>query len=171
MILVHVDQGKNLRSVMGSKICMKAIIEIPKGDDRRRHLKNDKSGFIDLGPIKDIIPVNDGVIPVHYGYIPETLNEKEGDEIDVLVLSDHALKVGQEVDVEPIALIKREDKDDKIVAVDKTKKLIKNWNDIPEDERILIENFFSYHHKFVSIENSEVARQYVEDGYKQFLKI
>lgn len=26
---------------------MKAIIEIPKGDDRRRHLKHDKSGFIE----------------------------------------------------------------------------------------------------------------------------
>lgn len=109
---------------------MKAIIEIPKGDDRRRHLKNDKSGFIDLGLIKDIIIVNDGIMPVHYGYIPETLNEKEGDEIDVLVLSDKSLEVGQEIEVDPIALIRREDEDDKVVAIDESRASVKTWNNI-----------------------------------------
>lgn len=148
---------------------MKAIIEIPKGDDRRRHLKHDKSGFIDLGPTKDIIPVNDGMMPVHYGYIPETLNEKEGDEIDVLVLSDKSLEVGQEIEVEPIALIRREDEDDKVVAIDESKKMFQKWDDIPELERKLIEDFFSYHYKFLSIENSDAARQYVEDGRKKFM--
>ena len=149
---------------------MKAIIEIPKGDDRRRHIKYDKSGFIDLGPIKDLIPVNDGIMPVHYGYIPETLNEKEGDEIDILVLSNKTLEVGQEIEVEPIALIRREDQDDKIVAVDGTKGTIEEWNDIPENERKLIEDFLSYHHKFLSIEDTKSARSYIEDGYKQFLR-
>ena len=64
---------------------MKAIIEIPKGDNRRRHLKSDKSGFVDLGPITNVIPVNDGIMPILYGYIPDTLDKKEGDEIDVLI--------------------------------------------------------------------------------------
>jgi inorganic pyrophosphatase len=150
---------------------MKAIIEIPKGDDRRRHLKDDKSGFIDLGQIRDIIPINDGVMPVHYGYIPETLNEKEGDEVDVLVLSDKSLEVGQEVEVEPIALIRRKDKDDKVVAVDESKKTLQKWDDIPEPERKLIEDFFSYHHEFLSIEDGQFAREYVDSGHKQFLKM
>ncbi len=149
---------------------MKAIIEIPKGDDKRRHIKNDKSGFIDLGPIKDIIPVNDGIMPIHYGYIPGTLNKKEGDEIDILVLSDEMLRVGQKIEVEPIALINREDGDDKIVATDETRRSVKKWNDIPENERELIESFFSYHHKFRSIDDAETARKYVETGYKQFLR-
>lgn len=149
---------------------MKAIIEIPKGDDRRRHIKPDKSGFIDLGPTKDVIPVNDGIMPVHYGYIPETLNEKEGDEIDVLVLSDNKLKVGQEVEIEPIALIRREDKDDKVVAVDESRKMLQNWNDIPEHEQKLIEDFFSYHHKFQSIEDARSAKRCVDIGCEQFLR-
>jgi inorganic pyrophosphatase len=149
---------------------MKAIIEIPKGDDRRRHIKPDKSGFIDLGPIKDVIPVNGGIMPVHYGYIPGTLNEKEGDEIDVLVLSDKSLEVGQEVEVEPIALIKRKDEDDKVVAIDESKKIFQKWDDIPESERKLIEDFFSYQHEFLSIEDGQSARQYVENGHKQFLQ-
>lgn len=148
---------------------MKAIIEIPKGDDRRRHLKHNKLGFIDLGQIKDIIPINDGMMPVHYGYIPGTLNEKEGDEVDVLVLSDELLEVGQEIEVEPIALIRREDGDDKIVAVDESKKMFQKWDDMPELEKKLIEDFFSYHYKFMSIENSDAARQYMEDGRKKFM--
>lgn len=147
---------------------MKAIIEIPKGDDRRRHIKYDKSGFIDLGPTKDVIPVNDGIMPIHYGYIPETLNEKEGDEIDVLILSEKILEVGQEINVEPIALIRREDEDDKIVATDETTKMIREWSDISEKERELIEKFFSYHHKFRSIENAETEKLYIEDTYEKF---
>lgn len=147
---------------------MKVIIEIPRGDDRRRHIKPDKSGFIDLGPTKDVIPVNNGIMPVHYGYIPETLNATEGDEIDALVLSGKPLKVGQEVEVEPITLINREDGDDKVVVVDETKKSMRSWNDVTEDERKLNESFFSYHHKFRSIENAESARGYVEDGYRRY---
>ena len=150
---------------------MKAIIEMPKGDDRRRHMRYDKSGFIDLGPTKDIIPVNDGIMPIHYGYIPETLNEGEGDEIDILIYSEKTLEVGQEIEVEAIALINRADGDDKIVATYETDEAIKEWTDIPKKERELIEKFFSYHHEFKSIENAEVAIQYVEDGYKQFLLI
>lgn len=149
---------------------MKVIIEIPKGDERRRHIKPDKSGFVDLGPTKDIIPVNDGVMPVHYGYIPETLNTNEGDEIDVLVLSDSVPSVGGELDVRPIALIRRADGDDKIVAVDVAKDSINEWGDVPEGERHLIEKFFSYHHAFLSIENADIAKQYIEEGRREYLK-
>lgn len=149
---------------------MKVIIEIPKGDNRRRHMRYDKSGFIDLGPIRDVIPVNDGVMPVHYGYISETLNEKEGDEVDALVLSNKLLEVGQEIEVEPIALINRADGDDKIVAVDETKKIIKTWDDLPQDERKLIEDYFSYHHKFLSIEDAISAKRYIENATNNFNK-
>jgi inorganic pyrophosphatase len=147
---------------------MKAIIEIPKGDDRRRHIKYDKSGFIDLGPTKDVIPVNGGIMPVHYGYIKNTLNVGEGDEIDVLVFSKKDLSVGEEVEIAPIALISRADGDDKIAAVDNTV-TYKSWLDVPESERKLIEEFFSYHHQFNSIEDAVIASQYVEKGYRQFL--
>ena len=74
--------------------------------------------------------MNNGIMPVHYGYIPNTLNKKEGDEIDVLVLSSDTLKVGQEIEVNPIALMRRADEDDKVVAVDSTQESIKSWQDI-----------------------------------------
>jgi len=141
---------------------MKAIIEIPKGDNRRRHLNNKKAEFVDLGSIKDVIPINDGVMPVDYGYIPETLNKKEEDEIDVIILSKKKFIVGQEVKIEPVALIRREDGDDKVVAVDETRQSIKIWSDIPENERKLVEKFFSYHHKLVSIDGADEAKEYIK---------
>ena len=110
-------------------------------------------------------------MPIHYGYIPETLNTKEGDEIDVLVLSDDATEIGQEIEVEPIALISREDGDDKVVAVDKTRKATRKWEDISESERKLIESFFSYHHKFRSIEDEKTARRYVNNGREQYMRV
>ncbi len=148
---------------------MIAIIEIPKGDDRRRHIKYDKSGFIDLGPIKETIPINNGIMPVHYGYIPETLNKTEGDEIDILVLSSKVYTVGEKIEVEPVALLRREDGDDKIVSVDKTMQSIKSWDDISPIEKGLIKNFFTYHHKFISFENATVAKKYIEKGSRQFV--
>ena len=145
---------------------MKAIIEMIKGDRIRRHLKYDKSGLVDLGLIKDVIPINDGVMPVHYGYIPATFNN-EDEEIDILIFSDKDLEVGEEIEVEPIALIIRADGDDKVIAVDDSVNL-KSWPDVPAGERELIEKFFSYHHEFKSIQDAALAKQYVEDGYKQF---
>ena len=155
------DPGRSIKGVMGNED-MKAIIEIPRGDDRRRHMKYDKSGFVDLGPIKDVIPVNKGIMPVHYGYIPGTLNESEGDEVDILVLSNKQYAVGQEIEVGLVALIKRADGDDKVVAVDETRKKVRGWNDILEGERTLLTDFFSYHHKILSIEDAACAREYVE---------
>jgi inorganic pyrophosphatase len=140
---------------------MKAIIEMPRGDTRRRHLKYDKSGFVDLSPIKDVIPANDGVMPVHYGYIPDTFNPKDDDEVDILVLSDKDFKVGEKTEVKVIALIKRADGDNKVVAVDETQPTIQKWSDVDGDTRSIIETFFSYHHPILSIEDADVAERYV----------
>ena len=171
MTSVLAGVGRSIRSVVESSLAfMQAIIEIPKGDDRRRHIKYDKSGFIDLGPTKDVIPVNDGIMPIHYGFIPETLNEKEGDEIDVLVLSDESLKVGHKITIEPIALIRREDGDDKIVAVDESKGQIRKWSDIQKEDRELIEKFFSFHYKFLSIDDLDSAMEYIKNGKQSFFQ-
>jgi inorganic pyrophosphatase len=143
---------------------MKVVIEIPKGDDRRRHLKYDKTGFIDLGPIRDKIPVNEGICPAHYGLIPGTKNEKEGDEIDVIVLSDHATSVGQEIEVEPIGILMRADGDDKVIAVDASQASVASWADVPKDERELMEKFFCHSHKLISIEDAKAAKAYIQKG-------
>ncbi len=135
----------------------KAVIEMPKGSKRRIHHKYDKSNFHDFGPLADKIPVNNGIMPVNYGYLPNYFNKKENDEIDVLIFSNKKLKTSETIYVNPIATLIREDGDDKVVAVDKTIKEIKQWHDISEKERELIIRFFSYHHKILSIQNKKVT--------------
>ena len=147
---------------------MKAIIEMPKGDIRRRHLNYEKTGFIDLGLIKDKIPVNDGVMPIAYGYISETLNVDEGDEIDVLVFSDENLKIGQEIEIDPIALLKRTDGDDKIVAAHKERGEVENWESVPKENRELIISFFGCNSPIEVIESRGAALEYVKQGSKNF---
>ncbi len=143
-------------------IAMHVIIEMPKGDTRRRHLKYDKSGIIDLGLIRDSIPVNDGVMPVAYGYIPDTVDVGEGDDVDVLVFSGRAFAVGEAVDVRVIGLLRRADGDHKVVAVERTSSAVSAYEDVSAAERTLIEEFFGYHHKIVAVEDADDARQFVD---------
>jgi inorganic pyrophosphatase len=114
---------------------MKAIIEIPKGSNRRIHIKNDKAGFVDLGLIKDKITANNGIMPVNYGFIPETFNEFDGDELDVCVLSNKILETGTEAKIRPIALVIRADNDHKVIATDNSIETLHEWADIPDNEK------------------------------------
>lgn len=139
-----------------------SIIEIPKGTDRRIHMAYDKSGFVDLGPIKDQIPVNDGIMPVHYGYINNTLNKDEGDEVDVLVFSEISYKTGDQVEIEIIGMLTREDGDHKVVAIDKTK-TIETLDDLSKDDLGLVLEYFGYKSKIIAQEGKEEALNYLEN--------
>ena len=144
-----------------NKAMYTAVIEIPKGDGRRRHLNYEKTAIIDLGPIRDVIPVNDGVMPVDYGYIEHTKNPIEGDEVDVIIFSIAIRKSGEKVGVSPIGLIRRDDGDDKVIAIDETISLITSWDDVSTEEKDLILAYFGYGHKILSIENREAAEAYL----------
>ena len=61
----------------------------------------------------------------------------------------------------PIALILREDGDDKIVAIDKTVENIKEWDDVDEKERKLTLDYFGFRHKIISVKNSKSAIEYI----------
>lgn len=143
-----------------------AIIEIPKGSDRRTHMAYDKSGFIDLGPIKERIPVNNGVCPVHYGFIEGTFNADDGDEVDVLVFSKNIYKTGDEVEINIEGILKREDGDHKIIASDNT---LENFvfNELPESERKIILDYMGYIAKISSIEPKIEAVEYVKSSIKK----
>lgn len=141
---------------------MDAIIEIPKGDTIRRHKNKHGEGLIELGLIKDVIPVNDGMNPVNYGYIPDTYNASDEDEVDVIVVTDEVYAIGQSVAITPIALLRRADHDDKVIAVPDGNTRIMQWDDIPVSERELLTQFYGYHHAITAIENSTKAREYIE---------
>ncbi len=139
----------------------KAVIEIPKGCDRRIHFKYDGSGFEDFGPIKEKIPVNDGIIPIAYGYIENAINKKEKDNVDVIIFSNKQFKTGDETDVEVIGLLEREDEDHKIIAVDDSVSY-KRFSEVLVDERKLIIDYFGYHHK-ITVQNIEEALEYLAE--------
>jgi inorganic pyrophosphatase len=140
---------------------LKAVIEIPKGNDRRWHLNYTKTAIEDFGPIKEKIPVNDGIMPVAYGYLENTVNEEEKDNVDVLVFSTKEYTIGEETEVTPFGYIHRDDGDHKILTVDKTV-AYESWSDVPKEERDLILEYFGYNHKILSIENREVAEEYIK---------
>lgn len=139
----------------------KAVIEIPRGCDRRIHMSYDKSGFIDLGPIKVQIPVNDGIMPVHYGYIENTVNKKEKDEVDVIIFSSKMYSTGDTLDVEIIGMLTRKDGDHKIIAVSESPE-IKDFEDILQEERDLILKYFGYKSEIISIDSKEKASGYLQ---------
>lgn len=147
---------------MESDTVYSATIEIPKGSDRRVHMAYDGSGFIDLGPIKDQIPVNDGVMPVHYGYLNGIMNEKEKDEMDVLVFSSRPLKTGDVLEAEIIGMLTRKDGDHKMITIDRSIK-IKGFDDLPNQERDLILKYFGYKSEIVSVDSKEKALEYLQN--------
>src|SRR4030042_1334474 len=121
-----------------------AIIESPEGDDRRRHFDKKKNEVINLGPLKNAIPINNGIAPINYALILNTYCKADHDEVDALIISDNKLKIGQKVDICPIAVIMRAAGDDKIIATDQTTvNKYHEWQDVPKEKRELIEKFFS----------------------------
>ena len=137
-----------------------AVIEIPRGSDRRIHMSYDKSGFIDLGPIKNEIPINDGVMPVAYGYLPLFMNKKENDEVDVIVFSKNKYKTGDNINIEILGMLTREDEDHKILAKDNTV-IFESFLEIPPEERRLFLDYFGYKSKITAVDNKDVALKYL----------
>lgn len=136
-----------------------AVVEIPKGSDRRIHMAYDGSGFIDLGLIKDRIPVHDGIMPVAYGYLPNYINHEEKDNVDVLIFSRNEFKTGDEVEVEVFGIVIREDEDHKVLARD-TSFSVGSFNEL--DDKQLLLDYFGFKSKISSVEDKEWTESYLK---------
>lgn len=141
----------------------KAVIEIPKGCDRRIHLSYDGINFIDLGLIKKEIPINDGVMPVHYGFIENTINKVEKDNVDVIIFSNRSYKSEDKIEIEIIGMLNREDGDHKVIAIDDSLN-IKSFDDIDKEDKKIILEYFGYKSKIISVDNIELALKYVNES-------
>jgi len=139
----------------------KATIEIPQGCDKRIHLSYNGVDFIDLGLIKEEIPINNGVMPVHYGYIENTVNETEKDNVDVIIFSDKSYESKDKIEIEIIGMLTRKDEDHKIIAVDGSVS-IESFDEIEEQKKKLILEYFGYKSKIISIDNKEKALKYLK---------
>lgn len=148
-------------SLPAQKMKYTAVVEIPKGSDRRIHMSYDNLGFIDLGPISSQIPVNNGEMPVCYGYIEGTINKDEKDNVDAIIFSSRPHNTGDTLDVEIIGMLTRADGDHKVIAIDDST-AIKNFADIESKERSLILEYFGFKSKINSIDSREKAMSYLE---------
>ena len=140
-----------------------AVIEIPKGSDRRIHMSYDRSGFIDLGPITDQIPINDGFMPAAYGYLPLFINKKEKDEVDVIIFSKNKYKTGDKIGIKIFGMFTREDGDHKILARDNSV-VFENFIELPSEERQLLLDYFGYKSKITAVDDKETALKYLLDA-------
>lgn len=123
----------------------KVLIEMPKGETRRIHLGYSRTNYINLGPIKKVIPINNGIMHIAYGFVIGTLikEDNEVDELDALVYSQKHFKIGQIITASPIASIRIKNNDHKVVFIDESVD-IKEWNEIPQNERAMILEYFGY---------------------------
>lgn len=120
------------------------LIEIPKGsfvkyeiDKATGHFKVDRFIHTAIG------------YPFNYGYLPGTL-ALDGDPVDMVVISTHAVQCGTILPSRVIGMLKMEDEsgiDNKIIAipterVDPFQALIKDITDLSPAQLILIKHFF-----------------------------
>lgn len=90
------------------------VVEIPTGSNHKIEWKRELACFM-LDRIEPIIFAK----PANYGFIPQTLDE-DGDELDVLLITDQPLTTGVYVEARVLGVMKFEDDgevDDKIIAV------------------------------------------------------
>jgi inorganic pyrophosphatase len=90
------------------------VIEIPTGSNHKIEWRRDLACFM-LDRVEPIAFAK----PTNYGFIPQTLDE-DGDELDVLLISDQPLTTGIFTQARILGVMKFEDDgevDDKIIAV------------------------------------------------------
>ncbi len=121
-----------------------AVIEIPEGSGVKYELDKD-TGII----MADRFLHGANVFPFNYGFIAGTMS-KDGDPVDVIVLSSATMAPGTGIKVRPIGMLEMEDEegmDAKIIAapiekVDPFYSHVKDITDIDEPTKMKIKHFF-----------------------------
>jgi len=122
------------------------VIEIPTGSSNKIEWNREMAAF-QLDRVEPAIFAK----PTNYGFIPQTLDE-DGDELDVLVITDEPLVTGIFLEAKVIGVMKFEDDgevDDKIVAVPAddraTGNAVSTLEDIPKQKLDQIVHHFTHY--------------------------
>jgi inorganic pyrophosphatase len=164
MSLSNVPAGKELPDDFN------VIIEIPAHSDPVKYEVDKDSGAL----VVDRFMATPMFYPCNYGYIPNTLSE-DGDPIDVLVPTPHAIQCGSVIRCRPIAVLDMEDesgRDYKVLAVPHSKLTthydnVQEASDLPELLLQQIQHFFENYKdlekgkwvKVVGWQDREAARE------------
>lgn len=157
------------------------IVEIPMNDNPVKYEFDKESGAIFV----DRFMQTAMFYPCNYGFVPHTLSG-DGDPIDVLVISNHAVVPGSVVRSKPVAVLMMEDEsgiDEKILAVPVSKldSSFDSINDLEDINPLLkqrISHFFQHYKdlekgKWVKIlgwEGSKKARFLIDEAVERYQK-
>ncbi|TAL40164.1 MAG: inorganic pyrophosphatase [Alphaproteobacteria bacterium] len=127
-----------------------AIVEIPKGEGRKKY-EYRLNGMLIIDRLRG---ADQPPYPTHYCGIPAT-QASDGDPLDVLILGDDKLMTGDVIAVRPVAVFWMSDEkgiDPKIIAVPADSvsdeyRHIQTLADVPEADRKAIETFFGEYKK------------------------
>ena len=136
----------NLAGVDLKERKIKVVLEIPKGSLEKIEWDRHQGLFV----LDRILP-NIFKLPENYGFIPQTLDE-DGDELDVLFISEQKLTSGLLIDqVRVLAVLRFIDggeADHKIIAChsdDYQTKHLKSLKDIPQSRLSQIEHYYNHY--------------------------
>lgn len=136
------------------------VVEIPTGSSHKIEWDR-KLGVMRLDRVEPKIFAK----PTNYGFIPQTLDE-DGDELDVLLITDEPLVTGIVVEAKIIGVMKFVDDgevDDKVIAVPSddrnTGNAINELGDLPKQLIKQIEHHFS-HYKDLKKPGSTVVKEF-----------
>lgn len=136
------------------------VVEIPTGSSHKIEWDR-KVGVMRLDRVEPAVFAK----PTNYGFIPQTLDE-DGDELDVLLITDEPLPTGVVVTARILGVMKFVDDgevDDKIIAVPSddrhTGNALQSLEDIPAQLLKQIEHHFN-HYKDLKKPGSTVVKEF-----------
>jgi len=173
MSLDRVDSGKDVPNNVN------VIIEIPAHSDPVKYEVDKDSGAVFV----DRFMATAMFYPCNYGYVPHTLSE-DGDPVDVLVITPHALISGSVVRIRPVGVLKMSDDsgiDAKVLGVPVSKLTdrynhINDISDVPESLQNQIAHFFQHYKdlekgkwvKIVGWDNAAAAKAEILASIERF---
>ena len=173
MNLDRVSSGNNVPNEVN------VVIEIPAHSDPVKYELDKETGAMFV----DRFMTTAMHYPCNYGYVPHTLS-KDGDPVDVLVVTPFPLISGSVVACRPVGVLKMTDEsgdDAKVLAVPidklcKASRQVQNIDDIAETLLEQIAHFFEHYKdldegKWVRVDNwgnKEAAYKEIQDSIAMF---
>lgn len=153
------------------------LVEIPKGGTNKYEYSRHWGAFV-----LDRVLYEAVFFPTEYGIIPGTWNAKDGDPLDIMVLSTFATFPGCVISCRPIGIIRLIDtgeEDNKIIAVptnDPRFEQIRDLSDLPPHSKKEIKNFWENYAELQSDKKIKIqgwsgkgkAQELIKEAAKNF---
>ena len=168
MNLDRVSSGKDVPDEIN------VIIEIPAHSDPVKYEVDKETGAMFV----DRFMTTAMHYPCNYGYIPHTLS-KDGDPVDVLVVTPYPLISGSVICCRPVAVLLMTDEsgdDAKVLAlpIKKQCSVYKNWDSVDDVPPMLLDQISHFFEHYKDLDEGKWVRvdgwSHLEDAKKEILE-